>query len=419
MIVAPQPNDEDDRLKALWNYEILDTGAEACFDEIVELASAICNVPIALVSLVDQDRQWFKAKVGLAAEETSRDLAFCAHAIHHSEPLIVEDALDDERFCDNPLVVGDPGIRFYAGAPLNTPDGYRIGTLCAIDTQPKTLTPYQLRQLQLMSKHVVSMLELRAHYRDSLTLANELSVSKKQVLEMSEHNQRFLASLNHDMRTPLNAIIGFSDRLSQRLSKMEIAPFVIEGVNAIQVASRQLNHLVGEVLSISKLDAGKMQRKDAPFDPAAILNEVFLINSEYARAHDVTLTLELKTELPPLVLGDERKVSQILTNVISNATKYTPDHKRVWVEAGYTDGELQVTVRDEGVGIAPKDLQRIFGEFEQIDNPLSDRVQGTGLGLAIVKRLLTLLGASIKVESELYKGSKFSISFPLPIAKNQ
>ncbi|HAU13336.1 MAG TPA: hypothetical protein DCS92_06485, partial [Gammaproteobacteria bacterium] len=117
-MVAPKPEDEERRLQALRDYDVLDTGAEAVFNDIVHMVSAICNVPIALVSLVDAERQWFKARVGLDAQETSRDLAFCAHAILCKGPLVVENTLDDERFSDNPLVTGEPGIRFYAGVPL-------------------------------------------------------------------------------------------------------------------------------------------------------------------------------------------------------------------------------------------------------------------------------------------------------------
>ena len=419
VIVAPKPGNEDERLQALWNYEILDTGAEAGFDDIVALISNICEVPIALVSLVDKDRQWFKAKVGLAANETSRDLAFCAHAIHNSDPLIVEDALTDQRFCDNPLVVGPPGIRFYAGAPLTTPQGFRLGTLCAIDTRPRSLTPQQLQLLKLLSSHVVSLMELRIRYRESLMLASELSESKKQIQKMAEHNSRFLASLNHEMRTPLNAILGFSNKLVKRLADVDVPQFVNEGLNTIQVASRQLNYLVEDVLSISKVDAGKMERKEGEFDPEAVLREIILVNNERASQDQVALVLCLETELPRMVVGDQGKIAQVLMNVVSNAVKYTYSNKKVSVNASYVEGCLLVDVIDEGVGIAPENLSRIFGEFEQIDNPLSTRAKGTGLGLAIVKRLIELLDGDVSVVSEIERGSKFSMRFPLPIAKNQ
>lgn len=158
---APLPHDESERLRALAEYRILDTESEAVFDDLVAVAAAVCEVPISLISIVDTDRQWFKAKLGLAVSETSRDFAFCAHTILGDSTLIVPDALEDDRFDDNPLVLGDPHIRFYAGAPLLTPEGYRLGSLCVIDRQPRALTPTQLAVLDALARQVSALLQWR------------------------------------------------------------------------------------------------------------------------------------------------------------------------------------------------------------------------------------------------------------------
>lgn len=153
--------DETKRLAALRRYRILDTDPEEAFDDLTLLASSICNTPIAAITLVDRDRQWFKSQVGMTMTETSRSIAFCAHAIERGSMLVVPDALGDETFRNNPLVVGAPGIRFYAGAPLVTPDGQALGTLCVVDRVPRTLTPEQLEALNVLRRQAEAQLYLR------------------------------------------------------------------------------------------------------------------------------------------------------------------------------------------------------------------------------------------------------------------
>ena len=161
MKVADLPDNESDRLQALQEYRILGTRPERSYDDITTIASATCGTPIALLSLVDADRQWFKSKVGIHATETPRDWSFCAHAILSSEPLIVHDALSDDRFKDNPLVTGDPGIRLYAGFPLQNHEAHRIGTLCVIDREPRDLNASQRQVMEALARQVVAFLELR------------------------------------------------------------------------------------------------------------------------------------------------------------------------------------------------------------------------------------------------------------------
>lgn len=165
---AELPPDERERLLALARYEILDTGAEAAFDSITRLAAHVCNAPTALITLVDETRQWFKSRYGFSTTQTHRDLSFCSHAILGREPLVVNDARLDPRFADNPLVSSDPNIRFYAGVPIVVGGDVAVGTLAVIDYRPRELSPVERDLLQGLARLVESQLELRIRRRDEL-----------------------------------------------------------------------------------------------------------------------------------------------------------------------------------------------------------------------------------------------------------
>ncbi len=205
---APFPENEAARLKALQRYNILDTLPELSFDDITRLASYISRTPIALISLVDSDRQWFKSKTGLDAQETPRDISFCSHAILETDVFIVPDAHEDERFQDNPLVTGEDKIRFYAGSPLVTANGEALGTLCVIDHEPRNLSDVQIESLRALARQVMGQLELRRHideqnrqrrelvaYQQSLEKANAMLEVASLTDDVSGfHNTRFLHS---------------------------------------------------------------------------------------------------------------------------------------------------------------------------------------------------------------------------------
>ncbi len=173
MIPAPLPEKEPERLEALQRYEILDTESEQRFDDLTLLAKHICDAPIALISFVDAERQWFKSRIGLTASQTPRAVSFCGHAILEEDVMVVPDAAADARFADNPMVTGEPGIRFYAGAPLLTSTGHALGTLCVIDRKPRELTEEQLEALRVLARQVVAQLELRRRLKKERKEAKE------------------------------------------------------------------------------------------------------------------------------------------------------------------------------------------------------------------------------------------------------
>ena len=215
-MAAPLPAREHERLRALDSYNVLDTLPEQSFDDLTRLASFICGAPIALVSLIDEDRQWFKSRVGLEAAQTPRDQAFCAHAIHRPDLFVVKDALADERFADNPLVTSDPNIRFYAGVPLVTSEGHALGTLCVIDRVPRDLSPEQGEALRALSRQVMSQLEVRRTARE-LERANaalEAEAVERERNQARLREQAELLELAHDaiIVRDLRSVILFWNR---------------------------------------------------------------------------------------------------------------------------------------------------------------------------------------------------------------
>ena len=215
---APPAANERERLEALRRYRILDTLPEPDFDDLASLAARICGTPTALITLVDADRQWFKAKVGLDATQTPRDVAFCAHAILHSDLLVVPDATADQRFATNPFVTGPPHIRFYAGAPLMSPDGHALGTLCVIDQVPRQLTPEQAEALRALSRQVVAELELR---RTRADLQSALIASEEFNTRLIESSQDCIKVLDLEGR-----LLSMNEGGMQALEICELAPLV-------------------------------------------------------------------------------------------------------------------------------------------------------------------------------------------------
>jgi len=416
---AEQHSQEDQRLEALYEYEILDTLPEQDFDDLTLLASQLCDVPIALVSLVDQHRQWFKSKQGLDAVETPRDIAFCAHAILQDDVMIVEDTLDDRRFNDNPLVIGEPNIRFYAGMPLKSQQGFPLGTLCIIDQKPRKLSKDQKNALSALSRQVMAQLELRLAVKQQSKAQEELLVLNQKLRSLAELKTKFLNHLSHEIRTPINGILGLSEQLCERfpLTSQHSEDSLEKSLYVIHCSAESLHDTVNHVLDISRIESGNMKLELMPVAIEKLIDELFIINQQRAKARAITLHKEISQELPLYVELDKIKVMQILINLLGNAIKFTPEHEAVTVKVTQEQQQLKIRVIDSGVGIAQTDLKNIFKPFHQVSNSLSHLTQGSGLGLTIVKELCVFLGGDVCAQSELNHGSTFTVTLPLKASK--
>ena len=413
MEAAPLPDDEAERLTTLGRYAILDTEPEDAFDDLTRFASALCGTPIALVSLVDADRQWFKSRQGLDVAETSRDLAFCAHAILRSDELFeVPDAAVDRRFFDSPLVLGDPKIRFYAGAPLVAPDGHALGTLCVIDRVPRRLTALQRDGLAVLGRQVIAQLELRRRVGELAAQSAELAQARDAALASLRTKDILLANIGHELRTPLNAILGCAELLVEDAARPELA-HLLPDLRMIDRSGRHLLAVIEDILDLARLEVGVPQIRRATVGLSALIDELLAAVRPLLRGKDVGLRVDAPPDLGDIET-DATKLRQILLNLLTNAGKFTERGHVELAVRRIRDGErelVEFAVRDTGIGIAADKLPLLFREFSQVHDGRS--YGGTGLGLAISRRYARLLGGDILVDSEPGRGSRFTLRLPV------
>lgn len=417
------------RLAGLAELFILDTAREPLFDSLVRLAAATCAAPMALLTLVDQDRLWFKAELGLGGlREAPRAPAFCARAIESDDALEVPDALDDPRFAANPFVCGQPGVRFYAGAPLVLPSGERVGTLCVLDTQARLLTAEQRRTLVSLAGLATQALTMRrdlmaqAHQvrseaesalraEQARLRADALEAESRQLVEAAQAKTTFLANMSHELYTPLNAIIGYAHLLGTGAFAPD-SPRFARYLGDIGASGRQLLAQLQTVLAFSEVQSGQLELRPQRVDLRSLLDDAIDIARADCRARGVTVTLA--TDPGPLeLLIDPTRLAQIVSHLLSNATRFSHPGGHVTLRArAVGTREFRVEVEDAGIGIAAADLPRLFMPFRQLSEGLTKTHPGAGLGLALARRLVEAQGGTVAVESTPGVGSLFSFTLP-------
>ena len=397
MLKPKEHINEAARLASLYSYNLLDTIPEQDLDDLTALAAEICGTPIALISLVDQNRQWFKSNKGLDAAETSREVAFCAHAINESsELLIVEDAKLDSRFSDNPLVTDQPFVTFYAGATLKSDSNLPIGTICVIDHIPRKLNDKQISALRAISKQVMYLLELKKSQR----IQNELRInceSKNKALD------QFAYVAAHDLKSPLANISSLIKLFEQKYNdKLDDKGQLI--MQSVYESSEKLRRLIDGLLKYSKTDELTISDK-TEVDLNKLCDSLSIM-----LGFKNDLKLQLKTDLKAIYVNPT-VIDQILINLITNAIKYC-DKPHVDVELGVSENDTHYlfSVKDNGPGIAPKHHDKIFNIFEVMALKDKNGQRGNGIGLASVKKIVEKCRGEIKVESEIGKGANFMFS---------
>jgi len=407
MISPAIPPQEGARLEALRKLHILDTPPEARFEQLTSVAMKALQMPMASVSLIDTDRQWCKSSPGMAKPSVDRAISFCGHTILQDTPLIVQDAREDTRFSDNPLVSENPHLRAYVGIPLKSEDGYNVGSFCVLDSKPRDFTPEQIEIMQVLAAAAERELQNVA-LNKSLEAAREARQVAEEALKAKSD---FLATMSHEIRTPLNGVLGIADMLAST----ELSEAQDEYVNLIRMSGNTLLALINDILDFSKIESGRLEMESVSISTRSFLKETLALQVHAAQAKGLTLKSEINPLVPEFTLGDACRLRQILINLVGNALKFTKKggvDVTLRMQAREGKPHLLFQVRDTGVGIAEENLKRLFQAYSQAESSTTRQYGGTGLGLSISKLLVGLMGGSIWVESMPGQGSTFSFAIP-------
>ncbi len=398
------PAEETKRLEGLHSLCILDSEREERFDNVALLASSIFDMPIALITFVDQNRVWFKSNIGLMISEVPRGTWFCEDAIEEDDFLIVPDAVKDERFQGNPLVMAGPKVRFYAGVPLRMNEDVSLGTICVLDTKPRELTTKQQDVLKMLGRQVIALLESRQEHS---VLTDELKINKELAESATKVKSSFLGNMSHEIRTPMTAILGMTDLLLGTELKKDQREYL----DIIRSSGESLLNIINDILDFSKLESGKMELDLQPVDLRACIEETLDLVSPKAHEQGNEVVYVIDASVPQRITGDVARLRQILVNLINNANKFTRNGE-IFLSlntqrVAENNVELIFTVKDTGIGIPKDKLESIFEAFTQADSSVTRKYGGAGLGLVICSRLVGLMGGRIDVESKEGHGSKF------------
>lgn len=399
---ASIPKDEPQRLEALRDLGIIDTQGDPFFERLVLLASQILETPITLISLVEADRQWFIAKNGLSVNETSREVSFCAHAIHSDSPFIVEDATRDDRFSQNSLVTGKPDIRFYAGAPLITPEGYRLGTLCAIDSKPRKADTMNIPALQALAHLAVEAIILK----NEIKTLEELS---SKGLNSAAASPFDIAEFAHELRNPLSVISGFAELIEGDKDNL-LPPEKYRYFAAnIRESAQHLFRLADRIARTERM----LHQGGLNIERVEIRNLIDLIVISFeGMAADKNQIVRYN---PPgsdvFVMADQTALRQILINLISNACKYSQEDALIEVALFSSEEKCTIEVSDNGPGIPDDVLGEIGKPFLQSQS--SPQGDGIGLGLSITLSITRSLGWELKISRGINGGTVARVDIPL------
>ncbi|MAN59781.1 MAG: ATPase [Flavobacteriaceae bacterium] len=395
MIFPEDPTNEAERLVAVRKYRPEHTVPDENLDNITSLISLLCDVPIALITLLNQEDNIFKSHHGIPFNKAPRKTSFCGHAILEEDDLfIVEDAREDIRFKDNPLVLENKAI-FYAGAPLINKDGYRLGMLCIFDHKPRNLTYLQRQSLLKLAKEAVNLLEM--HHKNW-----QLEEIQHELKERNERLRQFANVVSHDLKSPLANITGLIDLIKDN-NGPQLTRASLQYLDYMEEASHTLRSYIDGILRFYKAD--ELLKEDSQHIQ---LNEFLAEILDLLRYDEVTFELPDKNAN---LHANKAALAQILINLIDNSVKYNnKEQPTLKITFNETPQFYEFSVIDNGMGIDRNIQDDVFTLFKTTGVKDKFGKSGTGIGLATVKSLVTKLRGTIALESELDKGSAFSFT---------
>lgn len=387
------PVDDEERLKKLYSYEILDTPPEEAFDKIAKLASQIFNTPSAFVTFVDQDRVFFKSNLSpLEGNEVKRNDSLCSLSILATELTVFNDTHQIPDLLESPHVSAEGGIRFYAGAPLKTSEGHQLGTVCVTDSVPREATQEQLNMLQTLSSVVMDELDHRLAAKKAIMIQNDL-------MNMAVHELKN-PTLNISLLTDLILKEAGEDG---RLKDMAVK---------IKTCVGDITARLEGLLQLSQIEEGSFELQLEPTSLWEILHDVKKNFIFLARQKRQTIKVEGNESLQ--VMADKARIQEIFENLLSNAIKYSYPDTEIIIAIRKEENGAEIEFRDQGQGLNEADLKKLFTKFAKLSSVPTGKERSNGLGLSIVKTLAELHNGKVWASSQgKGKGSSFFVSLPL------
>jgi signal transduction histidine kinase len=399
---------EHQRLAVLMAANLLDTPEEETFDRFTRLASAILKTPVALVSLVDRQRQFFKSSIGLpepwaTKRETPLSHSFCQHVVSTQEPLCVADARIHPLLCDN-LAIADLGAIAYLGIPLTTADGYTLGSFCAIDTTPREWGNADVEILRDLAALVIEKIELRL-------FAKQLHTDYLQLRNLELFRAEMVQMLVHDLRNPLTSFILGLDTIL-RVGTLTDAQH--KYLSLARKGGMTLARMIDGILDTSNSETAQLELNLTEISSTQIMQTACQQMMPLAEKSDVRLVCG-ESDIPPLI-ADSEKLRRVMVNLVSNAIQNTPPGGEIFVHAQKTEEQtVRFTVTDTGRGIPSEAFDRIFQKFGRVhsERMAGESSSGHGLGLPFSQIVVEAHGGNIWVNSQLGHGTSFHFTIPL------